>query len=505
MLRVAGRDPGLLRLAARLHLHAGYVHRAAELARDAARLNALDAEAIEIMALAAGIERRDAEMRELIAVAVQIGHQGMGRAEVFDAFRRQDWATLERVHTAWVSWGDKWPADWVPAFVRGLADPAQREAASLLLDGHAEATRQHFVSYFIEYALLGDSARSLKSVQHHARLPPATWMQHLWWPELAAVRQQPGFVQAMHDLGMTGLWAARGAPDSCQRAAGLTGCAAEPTVTRPQARSMAARLPNSWDTAGSARLQTLASLHDTKALTKVRGLRRRLVQPHPGDTPCTPSNLFHHRAATAIAAVVLAMAAAPAVATPGAKCPTDTGAYDYKAEFSNNVLRCSRRLIASPVCPPTHLNYVVKNGKDECKTVNVAVPPPGPLTASPKCAPGMDLHADGGAGDRDQCRASGDDVTCALARQLLNPHQSRWEMSGDAGATPGVMELRRAPRSRSRKCLARRGCRWPAWPPLRSRGAACSSARGRWWWSVRRSRRRRRAPPRARLRFHRGR
>ncbi len=64
-------------------------------------------------------------------------------------------------------------------------------------------------------------------------------------------------------------------------------------------------------------------------------------------------------------------------------------------------------MIASPVCPPTHLNYVVKNGKDECKTVNVAMPPPGPLTASPKCAPDMELHADGGAGDRDQCRASG--------------------------------------------------------------------------------------------------
>ena len=117
--------------------------------------------------------------------------------------------------------------------------------------------------------------------------------------------------------------------------------------------------------------------------------------------------LVHHRAAAAIAAVVFAVAAAPAMAAPGASCPTDTAARDYKAEFSNNVLRCSQRLIASPACPPTHLNYVVKSGKDECRTVNVAVPPPGPLPASPKCAPGMDLHADAGAGHRDQCRSSG--------------------------------------------------------------------------------------------------
>jgi TolB-like protein len=219
MIRRSGRHAGLLRLAARLHLHAGYVGRARELALAAAQVDALDAEAIEILALTAGIEGRDAELREFISIAKQIGHQGMGRAEVFEAWRRQDWAAVEHAHAAWVGWGGKWSAHWVPAWTRGLADPAWREAAAQMLDSHDAATRQHFVSYFVEYALLGDTARSLAAVQHHAKLPPATWMQHLWWPELAAVRQSAGFVEAMQALGITALWDARGAPDLCAKSA----------------------------------------------------------------------------------------------------------------------------------------------------------------------------------------------------------------------------------------------------------------------------------------------
>ncbi len=213
------RQPGVLRLSARVHLHAGYLDRARELAIAAARLNALDADAYEILALVAGMQRRDAEMREFIAIARQVGHEGLGPVQLVEAWRRRDWVEVERSHTAWIGWGGKWSADWVPAWVRGLADPAEREAAAQLLDAHDAATRQHFVSYFLEYALLGDTARSLASVRHHARMPPATWMQNLWWPELAEVRRSPAFVAAMSDLGFTSLWDVYGAPDFCRRGA----------------------------------------------------------------------------------------------------------------------------------------------------------------------------------------------------------------------------------------------------------------------------------------------
>jgi TolB-like protein len=211
------RVPGLLKLAARLYLHAGYLARARELALAAAQLNALDAEALEILAAVAGIERRDGEFRELLALALQIGHGKLGPLQVYDAHRRSDWAELERVYTAYVGWGGKWPTDWVAAYARGHADPSQRDAALRLLDEHDPATRQHFSSFMVEYALLGDPQRSLRSVRHHAKMAPASWMQYLWWPELAAVRWLPGFAQAMTDLGAVALWQARGAPELCSK------------------------------------------------------------------------------------------------------------------------------------------------------------------------------------------------------------------------------------------------------------------------------------------------
>ncbi len=219
MLQRQPRHGGLLRLAARLHLHTGYVARAHELALAAAQVNALDAEAFEILALSAGILQRDVEMREFIAIARQLGHQGLGRVEVFDAYRRRDWAELERAHTAWVGWGGQWSTEWVAGWARGVADASQREVAARALDALDMTVKQHFVSHFVELALLGDAERSLRAVQRHAKMPPATWMQHLWWPELAAVRQAPGFAPAMQDWGATALWSERGAPDFCARVA----------------------------------------------------------------------------------------------------------------------------------------------------------------------------------------------------------------------------------------------------------------------------------------------
>lgn len=225
MLQRNARDPGMLRLAARVNLHAGYVTRARELALGAAQLNALDVQALEILALTSGIQGRNPQLREYLAVARQIGPDAMRIAESLEAHGRADWPELERIHTAWVGWGGKWPADWVPQFVRGLADPAHQDAAVRMLDGHDDGTRQHFASYYVEYAMLGDYPRALKSIQHHAKLPPAPWTQALWWPLFTPVRVMPGFAPAMQDLGLTQLWAARGAPDFCsQDAAGAWHC-----------------------------------------------------------------------------------------------------------------------------------------------------------------------------------------------------------------------------------------------------------------------------------------
>ncbi|MBX3599400.1 MAG: hypothetical protein KF863_02160 [Rubrivivax sp.] len=210
--------PGYSAVAARIHLHVGYLERARALALAALQVNALDPAALEVLALVAGMRGEDALHRELLELARQVGHTGLGYSDLIEAHRRADWPEVERRLTAWVTWGGKYKADWVPGYVRGLAEPAQRDAAVATLDAMDPATRRHFASYFIEYALLGAHERALQSVQFHATLPPAVWMQWLWWPELAPVRRDPGFVPALQRLGVTRVWEQRGAPELCERA-----------------------------------------------------------------------------------------------------------------------------------------------------------------------------------------------------------------------------------------------------------------------------------------------
>lgn len=225
MLNRQAQYPGLLRLAARLHLHAGYVTRAGELALAAAQLNALDADALGVLAQVRLIGGDGPALRELMSVARQIGNEDVAYMAFIDAHRRGDWAVAERELAAWVGKGGKWPADWVPAYVRALADPALRADAVAQFEAQDDGTRQHFGHYFIELALLQEHERSLKAIQHHAGLPPAAWLQWLWLPELAPVRAQPGFVAAAQQIGFTALWDIRGAPDSCARSAtGLWAC-----------------------------------------------------------------------------------------------------------------------------------------------------------------------------------------------------------------------------------------------------------------------------------------
>jgi TolB-like protein len=225
VLQRAASSPHILRIAAGHHLYAGYLDRAGQLALAAVRQNALDAEALELLTLVRGMQGDDQAFRELLALTRQVGHRSMGFAAAFEAFRRQDWATLEREHTAYIGQGGKWSADWVATFARALADAQLRPQMLEWFDSQDSGTRHHFGHYFLEKALLGEHERSLRAIRHHAELGSGAWVRWLWWPELAAARRQAGFVEAMQRLGLTELWAVRGAPDLCRRAGdGLWSC-----------------------------------------------------------------------------------------------------------------------------------------------------------------------------------------------------------------------------------------------------------------------------------------
>jgi TolB-like protein len=218
------RATGVLPVHARIHLHAGYVQRARELAQAALQINALDHEALEVMVMTSGMQGDTAVFREMLELARRAGHEGLGYSDVMEAYRRADWPEVQRRLTAWVAWGGKWSAAWVPEYMRGLgpgADPTARAASVRLLDNHDAATRSHFAQYFIEYALLGAHEQAAQSVLRQAQRPPAIWMQWLWWPELAPMRQQAAFMQAMHALKLPALWQRRGAPDLCHLEQGV--------------------------------------------------------------------------------------------------------------------------------------------------------------------------------------------------------------------------------------------------------------------------------------------
>lgn len=219
LLQHRARHPGVLRIYARLNLAAGYIAKARERALDAARLDALNAETYEVLALIHGVLGDDARMRDFASIASELG---VRRTAIFDsmaAYRRSDWTAFGKSFPQWARDAEQ-PVEWVPKFVLAVSDPSRREPAIRALDQQDEGTRSIMAGYFFEYALLGDVERSLRSVRHHAKLPPARWLEELWWPELSAVRQHGGFAQALDDLGLPLLWDARGAPDLCSRRPG---------------------------------------------------------------------------------------------------------------------------------------------------------------------------------------------------------------------------------------------------------------------------------------------
>ncbi len=217
------RHPGMLRIAANVYLAAGYLRQAQALLQDAARIDALDPAILGLLATVNGMLGKDAAMTELLTIAQQLGHRQLELPLALQALRRGDAAAFEREALAWA--GGTPAAAWAEPWLRGVLDPAARPAATQALrqsETGEWARRAHFL---LEWALLGDSQGSLQSLSALAQQPLAQWVDHLWWPEMAAVRRQPGFGQAMAEQGLTALWRLRGAPDLCsQDAAGTWTC-----------------------------------------------------------------------------------------------------------------------------------------------------------------------------------------------------------------------------------------------------------------------------------------
>lgn len=219
--RHAGNHPGLLRTAARVLLHMGYVGSTQALALEAARIDALDAEAFGVLVFTHGMLGELAAMRELLTVAEQLGHRQLELPQALEALERGDRTAFERAASAWIRAGraDAPLPDWAAPWLAAVADPSRRDEARAAFDAASESVRLLRAEFLMEYALAGDQERARAALLKLAQRPIGPWAQHLWWPQLSALRQDPAFVEAMQALGLVALWEARGAPDLCRRGA----------------------------------------------------------------------------------------------------------------------------------------------------------------------------------------------------------------------------------------------------------------------------------------------
>lgn len=208
------RHPGVLRIAARLYLSAGYLRQAQALALDAARLNALDAEAYEVLAMThAALGEADA-FAETLALAVQMGHRRVSVPQALLALRRNDAEGFAAAARAFATTAAG-PAAWAEPWLRGVLAPGERAAATAALLGIGDDERLKRAELLLEWVLLGDTERAAAALQHVAARPVARWIEDLWWPELAALRRHAAFAPAAERIGLVALWAQRGAPDLC--------------------------------------------------------------------------------------------------------------------------------------------------------------------------------------------------------------------------------------------------------------------------------------------------
>jgi TolB-like protein len=132
LARHTASHPGVLRIAGRLYFTAGYLRRAQALARDAARLNALDAEAYEVLALTHAALGEHEAFAETLELAAQMGNRRIEVPQALLALRRGDRARFEAAAGAFAALTAA-PGGWAGPWIEGVLDPAVRPAAAQAL------------------------------------------------------------------------------------------------------------------------------------------------------------------------------------------------------------------------------------------------------------------------------------------------------------------------------------------------------------------------------------
>lgn len=212
-----------LRLAAQTLLAAGYLERATELARQAALLDPVATGSHQLLALLHGMQGNDDDMVRHAEIARDLGLDTAGYFFGFADLRAGELDKgVQRLHAALEAAGG--PTEWLAAFAAALRDQQQRPAAIRAIDRVEGDAREFMNEFFVYYAMLGATERSLESLRRLARHEPGEWAMHLWLPELASVRRHPEFGELLAGTSLPEAWQRFGAPDLCAVVAGSVDC-----------------------------------------------------------------------------------------------------------------------------------------------------------------------------------------------------------------------------------------------------------------------------------------
>lgn len=216
-------DPRVLRYQAYALTSTGYLRQARAVALRAAQADPMSANSFRGLAnidLLLGDDQRALENADLAAA---LGLRSTHVYRGFVALRRADYGAAEsELRAALKERGQ--PDTWLAAVLAAAADPRQRAAALRALEAAPAAARAAMDQFLVYYGVIGAPERALEAALRLAQGRRSDWANHVWSPELAALRRLDGFAQYAEAMGFVALWERRGAPDGCRRQAAAYRC-----------------------------------------------------------------------------------------------------------------------------------------------------------------------------------------------------------------------------------------------------------------------------------------
>jgi Tfp pilus assembly protein PilF len=199
----------------------GYLRRGVEEIDAAIRIDPLAASVRSVGALGAIFAGDPDRALARAAETRALGSPRAGQLESWVHVERGDFAQAGAARLESAAGMQRWSGHLEPVYA-AIADRARLPEALAVLASAPEAVARTEGFFYYEYAILGETDAALAALAHVDGTTDTTMI--VWLPELAALRQAPGFAAAMQRIGLVDHWLANGMPDLCEQRSGEIVC-----------------------------------------------------------------------------------------------------------------------------------------------------------------------------------------------------------------------------------------------------------------------------------------